>query len=229
MDASAGNPSPFRFCRNLFIAEHTGVTVRSIPELLTALAMIPDASLYSHTYYFLHRYPQLFPSVTNEFSYWITQVLAEESLGNELSAIDFNRCADLAYLREYFMQTLTDFVHKNRHNCKTVSDYEALPITAVRWQTMPASCVAGTLQDFAQCLGQADTASLLFHMYESRLRLTSGSNDFSLWIEHACGNKELAGTIASLNLNIQSFTSLKDRICSLITAEMESPKNHVCV
>ena len=65
---------------------------------------------------------------------------------------------------------------------------------------IPTSYVAHDLREFIEILKLVSLDTLYFHIFESRLRLHKGVNDFSIWINDCLGEKALADEIAVLDL-----------------------------
>jgi hypothetical protein len=81
---------------------------------------------------------------------------------------------------------------------------------------LPTSYVAHDLREFVEILRKVTIDSIYFHVYEARLRLQKGTNDFSIWISDALGEKELADRIASINPYVYTLENLRNRIIEQI-------------
>jgi hypothetical protein len=57
--------------------------------------------------------------------------------------------------------------------------------------------------------------SLYFHIFEAKLRLQRGANDFSLWLEDCLGEKELAEQITRLDPYNYTMENLREIIIQL--------------
>ncbi len=77
---------------------------------------------------------------------------------------------------------------------------------------MPTSYVAHNLGDFVEIMRKVTIDSIYFHIYEARLRLQKGTNDFSIWMEDSLGEKELADRIASIDPYVYTLENLRSRI-----------------
>ena len=64
--------------------------------------------------------------------------------------------------------------------------------------------------------------SQYFHIFEARLRLGKGTNDFSNWIESSIGDKELATDISKLDPYTQTLEALRKNLVKLIEKRMNN-------
>ncbi|MFC1667306.1 DUF5752 family protein, partial [Candidatus Omnitrophota bacterium] len=71
----------FKFYTRLHLKVLTGLKASNIKELLRLIKKVSDASIYYHTHHFLQQHQYLSPEPPNDFAYWITSALNEETLG----------------------------------------------------------------------------------------------------------------------------------------------------
>jgi len=81
---------------------------------------------------------------------------------------------------------------------------------------LPTQYEAADLMEFTEILKKVDIGSIYFHIFESRLRLERKTNDFSLWIETAIGNKELAKQISRLDPYTRTLEDLRQALIEII-------------
>ncbi len=81
---------------------------------------------------------------------------------------------------------------------------------------MPTPYVAHDLREFAETLRKISLGSLYFHVFESRLRLGKGLNDFSTWLQDSLGEAELAEDIARLDPYTYTLEGLRSALIQLI-------------
>jgi len=77
---------------------------------------------------------------------------------------------------------------------------------------IPTNYVAYDLRDFAEILKKITIDSIYFHIFEARLRLGKGTNDFSNWIENSLGDKELADEISKLDPYTRTLENLRETL-----------------
>src|SRR5438876_10001227 len=92
--------NPFHFVTQTSLVELTGLRARELYELLNHLKTVPLSVIYYHTHHFLRQHQFLSPEPPNDFAYWVTNVLQEDRLGEQLAAIDTIRFASLRLLKE---------------------------------------------------------------------------------------------------------------------------------
>ena len=80
--------NPFRFSTQVNLIELTEWQAHDLTELLTYLRRAPGSMFYFHTHHFLKQHQFLSPEPPNDFAYWVTHVLQEDKLGEQLAAID---------------------------------------------------------------------------------------------------------------------------------------------
>ena len=65
------------------------------------------------------------------------------------------------------------------------------------------------LREFVRALHQISLGSLYFHMFEAKLRLGRGQNDFSTWFDKSLGEPELAAEVAHIDPYSYTLEGLK--------------------
>jgi hypothetical protein len=210
-------PRPFRFYTSLVLQESTGLRTATLPTLAKMLRTVPESCVYHHTHHFLLQHHYLTPEPTNDFAYWVADVLGEKPLGELLASIDIMEFHTLADLREAFVGPIER--HLTAHpqaRFKFVSEGQEFFFMKAVHVVMPTSHTARTLAEFAQHLERVSIRSLYFHMFDARLRLGQPTNDFSRWIGEQLGLTELAQRIATLNPYIHTLDALRAILLGLV-------------
>ena len=78
------------------------------------------------------------------------------------------------------------------------------------------------MREFLEILRKITIDAIYFHIFEARLRLERGTNDFSSWIEHSVGNKELADAISRLDPYTHTLEELRKVIIRKIEERLSS-------
>lgn len=191
-----------------------GLKARTVEELLEHLLHVPDASIYFHTHKFLHQHHYLSPEPPNDFAYWMTEVLNDAELGESLSSVDIIQYNTLADLRTRFVEILEGHV-KTAQSRRHAPRGEEFYFMASRMFVFGTSHVAHSLTEFVDIVQQVSVNSLYFHVFDARLRLQQGENDFSRWFSDL-GKTELAKQIAQLDPYTQTLEGLRRRIIRLV-------------
>lgn len=209
---------PFLFYSRLHLIELTGIRVSTIPELLKNLWTVSGSCIYHHTHHFIQRHQYLLPEPPNDFAYWVSEVIGDAELGEELASIDIMSHPTIRSIREALIRKIEDAI-RSRPRLKNLSVPEGSEFSFLKSVSFifPTQYVASDLKTFADCLKQISISSVYFHMFEARLRLERSTNDFSNWLANSLGEKGLALKIARLDPYTQTGEGLRETILGLIS------------
>ena len=191
-----------------------GQRARTIDELLTGIRSVSDASIYFHTHRFLHQHHFLSPEPPNDFAYWVTNALGDDFLGEKLWSIDTVRFDDISGLRATLIAIL-EYHLDSRRRASECQAGEEFHFMACRTFVLPTAYVAHNLVQFAEALAKVSIGSVYFHMFDSKLRLKSGDNDFSRWFRDQ-GKTALADETKRLDPYSYTLDGLRLRIGALV-------------
>jgi hypothetical protein len=208
---------PFRFSTRLHLTELTGLRASTLGQLLGLIKEVPGASIYHHTHRFLQQHQYLSPEPPNDFAYWITEAIGEDELGEELASIDTIEYNTIRALRNRIVETIEAYL-KNHPlaKLKFVRTGEEFHFIKSVSFIFPTRYIAGDLREFAEVLKQITIDSIYFHIFEARLRLEKGTNDFSNWIGDSLGDKGLAEEISKLDPYTYTLDELRKTVIKLI-------------
>jgi hypothetical protein len=206
---------PFHFASSLDLTLATNRRARDAAELLHHVREASGAAIYFHTHHFLMQHQHLSPEPTNDFAYWVTTALQEDRLGEQLAAIDIIRFSSLGALRDSIAGVLERFLEGST-TLRTAPAGEEFHVREAASFVVPTGYVAHDLREFAACVEQIGFGSLSFHMFDARLRLERGANDFSEWLKHAHGEGQLADAIARLDPYTHTLEGLRRQIVRLV-------------
>ena len=213
---------PFKFCTSLILEESTGLRASTLGMLAKLLRSVPEAAIYHHTHDFLLQHHYLTPEPTNDFAYWVTHVLAEEALGEQLASVDILEHHSLQSLREALAVAVETYLQQTPSaRLKFVSPGEEFFFVKSVQVILPTQYVATTLQEFGDILARVSVRCLYYHIFNARLRLGRSTNDFSLWVGEQLGRHELAAHLAHLDPYAHTLDALRSIILSLIHRELE--------
>ena len=128
-----------------------GLRAHSIDELLTGIRSVPDASIYYHTHRFLHQHHFLSPEPPNDFAYWVTTILGDETLGELLWSVDTIRFNDISGLREALIAILDRYLAAKARSieCETGEEFHFMKsrsfVVPTRRTLLRRSVLMGTL------------------------------------------------------------------------------------
>jgi small-conductance mechanosensitive channel len=214
---------PFRFYAQLHLKELTGLKAKNLSELTATLKDVDDSVVYYHTHNFIEEYQYLTPQPANDFALWVSDALGDEILGEKLANIDTFEFSTIGALRERLVDVLNEAlsVRPDGNGVPQGREFHFIKSLSV---IIPTFHVAHDLREFIEVLRMTSIDTLYFHIFEARLRLHKGVNDFSIWLNDCLGEKELADKIAVLDPYTYSFEGLRSMIIQL--AEKHVEKEH---
>jgi len=206
---------PFRFSTRLHMKELTGLKARNLKELVDILKQSPDSIIYYHTHHYLEQYHFLTPEPSNDFALWVRDALGYEELGERLASIDILDFPTLGALKEGIINLIEDYLSRGEDARVALQGREFYFIKSIS-VIIPTNLIAHDLREFVEILRKLSVESLYFHIFESRLRLGKGFNDFSIWVEDSLDDSELAGKIARLDPYFYTMEGLRSTLIQLI-------------
>ncbi|PIQ84750.1 MAG: hypothetical protein COV75_00480 [Candidatus Omnitrophica bacterium CG11_big_fil_rev_8_21_14_0_20_63_9] len=212
---------PFRFYTSLILQESTGLRAATLAVLLKLLRTVPESCIYHHTHFFLLQHNYLIPEPTNDFAYWIAEVLGEEGLGELLASMDILEHRTLASLREALIETIDRYVQEHpTARLRFVGEGEEFFFIKAVHVIVPTRFQASTLEEFAYALEHVSPASLYFHMFDARLRVGERANDFAVWLSQQLGLAELGESVAGLDPYGHTLEALRAILLGLVREEL---------
>ncbi|MFH1709633.1 MAG: DUF5752 family protein [bacterium] len=208
---------PFIFCTRLHLTELTGLKASGLEQLLAQLKQVPDSCIYHHTHRFLQQHQYLSPEPPNDFAYWVSDILGDDELGEELASIDTIQFSSLGSLRDKIISTIEKHIEKEPPSKNRFARFgEEFHFMKSISFLIPTGQVVNDLKEFTEILKKMSLDSIYFHIFESRLRLGRKANDFSAWIESSFGEKELARKISALDPYTYTLDELRNKVVRLI-------------
>jgi len=205
---------PFQFSTRLHLKELTGLSASNLSQLSSRLQQVPDAVVYYHTHSFVEEYQFLTPEPTNDFALWVQDALGYDILAERLASIDTFEFSAIEALRQRIIGVIQDFLAQtsNEREAPPGNEFHFIKSISV---VLPTSYIAHNLAEFVGILRRVSIGSLFFHIFEAKLRLQRGTNDFSLWLEDCLGEKELAEQITRLDPYNYTMENLRETIIHL--------------
>jgi len=206
--------SEFFFHTKLDQAILLGVKARNLSELLAGIQKAPESCIYYHTHRYLRQHHFLSPEPPNDFAYWITEVLNESTLAERISSVDIIQFQSLEALRNAFIDIIQTHLESSERTPSAPAG-EEFHFMAARTFVLRTPYVAHDLAEFAALLKEISAGSLYYHIFEAKLRLVKGENDFSLWFR-GLGKTELADKVSRLDPYTQTLEGLRNRLIQLV-------------
>ena len=191
-----------------------GLRASSIEDLLAGIRSVPDSSIYFHTHRFLHQHHFLSPEPPNDFAYWVTGVLGDDILGEQLWSVDTVQFGSIGDLRAKMIAILETQLAEGarRPVCQSGEEFYFM---ASRLFVLPTGLAARDLDEFAHHLSQVSLSSIYFHMFDAKLRLKNGETDFSRWFRDV-GNAALADQTRRLDPYSYTLDGLRQQIIAFV-------------
>jgi hypothetical protein len=213
---------PFQFYTRLHLSELTGLKASTLSELLELTKRVSGSSIYHHTHKFLQQHQYLSPEPPNDFAYWITEVLGEDRLGEKLASIDIVQFSTIRSLRDKIIEVietyLQEYPESERRFAHPGSEFHFISSVSFIFAT---GYVAHNLVEMADILKKVTIDSVYYHIFEARLRLEKGDNDFSNWIESAIGDRQLADQISRLDPYTFTLEDLRNTVIKIIEKRID--------
>jgi len=207
---------PFEFKQCISIIRSTGQKAKNLTELRNIIAKISDESIFHHVYQYFLKGHML--EYTNDFAQWAGESLEERALAERLSSIDPYSLKTIDAVRKQLIKEIDSFLKSfpSPHDVVEGNEfYFNETITIV----FPIGVKTKNLAEFLVALKHVDPASIYYHFYDSKVRLGEGIvDDFSRWIEHTLGNKDLADQIRSIDPFMHSIESIREHVTELVEA-----------
>lgn len=209
----------FEFRQCISIPKSTGKKAATLRELREAISSVSDESIFHHTYqYFLKGH---ILEYTNDFAHWAGESLEERSLAELLSGIDPYEFKNIAELRRELLREIDEYLEK------FPEPREAMPgdefyLNQTITLTFPAGIRVRNLAEFLIAIKYVDAGSIYYHFYEARVRLGSGVDDFSAWIQNVLLNKELADRIRTIDPFMHSVEGIREHIIEVVEEKVKT-------
>ncbi len=214
---------PFRFYTKLHLTELTGLRAATLNQLLILIKEVPGSCIYHHTHRFLQQHEYLSPEPPNDFAYWVSEVLGEDRLGERLSSIDTIQFVAIRSLRDKLIATIDDYLKNDPlSRLKFAREGEEFHFIKSVSFVFATNYIAYDLREFREALERITLDSLYFHIFDARLRLEHGFNDFSNWLKNSTGDRELAARLSRLDPYTYTLEELRKTIIEIIDERISS-------
>lgn len=208
----------FRFYTRVHLRALTGIKIKNLRELLEHVKTVPGSVIYHHTHHYLQQHQSLTPEPPNDFAFWVMEALNETELGEKLTSINTCEFSSIRALREKIADTIEKHLEKSKRPMKEANEGQEFYLMKSISFVLPTPYSAHTLQEFVEILKKVSVHSIYYHMFEAKLRLEKGVNDFSLWLETSLELADLAKKIARLDPYTHTMEGLREKIIGLCLA-----------
>jgi small-conductance mechanosensitive channel len=206
---------PFYFYSRVHLAELTGLKAKTLPEMVNILKQMPDEVIYYHTHHFLEEHQYLIPELSNDFAIWVRDSLGDEVLAERLASVSVFEFKNLGPFRDRLVGIIQEYISRDGFEREAIKGREFHFIKSIS-VILPTAYSAHDLREFIESLKKVSTDSLYFHIFESRLRLGNGANDFSSWLEDDMGEEELAREVSRIDPYVYTLEGLRSLLIQII-------------
>lgn len=213
------NPlGPFEFKECISLVKSTGKKAKTLRELRDLIALVGDESIYYHTYqYYLRR--QIL-EYNNDFAHWAGENLEERALSEYFSNVDPFSLKDVAELRKALLKVIDDYLERFPEPREVMPGNEFYFNEAIIL-VFPAGLKASNLAELFIAIRYIDPPSVYYHFYEAKMRLRSGIDDFSKWVEDGLGRKDLAAKIRSIDPLMHTLDGIREHVSEMVEEEVK--------
>ena len=208
--------TPFLFNSRLNLTELTGLKAKTLAGLLENLKKVPDSVIYYHTHHFLEEHNYLTPEPANDFAVWVSDALGNDILGEKLASVDTFDFTSLGALRDRIIGVIEENMSDPSCIGRSAMDGEEFHFMKSVSVILPTPYQAEDLREFVEILRKISLNSLYYHVFESRMRLGKGTNDFSIWLEQNLDETELGREIAKLDPYTYSLEGLRSALIQMV-------------
>jgi hypothetical protein len=153
-------------------------------------------------------------------------MLGEATLGELLAGVDTMSYSTLADLRQALVDIVEGYLaERPAARLRFAGEGGEFFFVKSIHVVMPTPHVVQSLAEFARALEQVSIRSLYYHLFDARLRVGHGTNDFSKWLEEQLGCGALAEEIRRLDLYTHTLEALRRILLALIYHTLERQRN----
>ncbi|MBA4311283.1 MAG: hypothetical protein C0417_01495 [Chlorobiaceae bacterium] len=211
---------PFQFFTRQNLTYLLGKKAKNLNALLTGIKEIPLASIYQHTHHFLEQHEYLSPEPPNDFAYWITNVLQNNALGEEIAGIDLRQFSSLKDIQVRLVEIVENSIQHDPESAnRNVPAGEEFHFMGAQTFVFPTQYIANDLMEFKQCLGSVSNYSIYYHMFEAPL--FQEKSRFCYWIQNSLEDEKLALAFKNLDPYTQTLDNLKHNLVRLVRVRLE--------
>lgn len=211
---------PFQFITAAKIIQICGQKATTLNELHYWLKRVGDGSIFYHTFQSLEWFHFLTEGFTNDFAQWVLAACNENSLAEQLAAVDVRDYVSLAELRTRLLEVVGDYLRENPAGSDRPG-FEPFYFCESLTVKVSTGLRARTLREFIASLESIGLSSVYYHFLTSRLRLQLVTNDFSLWVRTCLDLPELAEQIERIDIYTNTLQGVRRKIIGLAEPWLE--------
>jgi len=212
--------APFHFQSAAHLIRIGREKAGNLAELLEALKVCPDESIFQHTFQTLREHHFLRQGFSNDFAHWTFAACNEVGLAERLAGIDVREFMSIAALRQRLVDIVEAYLQQNPR-ARDRAAFEPFYFSATEVIVIPTPFVARDLVEFADGIRHVSLTSIHYHFIDARLRLKLNSNDFSLWLEHELDLGHLADRINRIDIYTSTLHDVRRAILRYVQSTLD--------
>lgn len=203
------------------VKELLGLRADNEIQLMELLEDVSCDSIYFHMHSYFLRHSFLSGPYTNDFANWAAIQLRDRVLGEKLAGVSISPDRGLDDVRIELIETI------DKHLLQLMSIPSATPGSPFHFMSsqiveIPLGIQVDDLPAFLEILKNVHSSSIYYHIFEARIRVRRGRNDFSSWFDECLGLKDLAAEIEKIDFYMYSLEDLRSEIGRLCRMELET-------
>ncbi len=211
MNTQGLQPFDFRAC--ISVLKSTGKKARNLRELRDNISVASQDCIFHHTYqYFLKGHVLEY---TSDFAHWAGESLEERALAERLANIDPYDLESIDAVRGELVRVIDDYLAHFPEPREALAGDEFFFNETVSL-VFPVGVRARNLAEFLAAIKYVDAACIYYHFFEARMRLGSGKDDFSSWMEEVLGKTELAQRVRSIDPFMHSLEDIRQHVIDVV-------------
>lgn len=203
--------SPFYFNTSAHLVRICRESASTLGELLDAMRVVPDDSIFQHTFRTLQEHHFIREGFSNDFAHWAFAACNEVALAEQLASLDVREYTSLATLRGRVVEIIEDYIQQNPRACDRIA-LEPFYFCASDTVVIPTPIVARDLTEFVDGIEKVSLHSIHYHFIDARLRLKLTSNDFSEWLENELGLPTLGERLNRIDIYTATLQEVRQQI-----------------
>jgi hypothetical protein len=211
---------PFKFIGCTEVHELLGLRADNEVQLMEMLEDIPADSIYYHTHSYFLRHVYLAGPYPNDFANWAAIELRDRVLGEKLAAVSVSAKKSIEDIRLELIETIDRHLSKLKA-VPTASNGSPFYFMKSEIVEIPLEKEARNLREFTSVLEDIHASAIYYHIFEARIRVRRGRNDFSSWLDDILGFHDLGESIEKIDFYMHSLETLRARILELCYEELD--------
>lgn len=215
---------PFKFYTRQNIIYLLGRKAHNLEELLIGIKEVPAMSIYHHTHHYLEMHEFLSPEPPNDYAYWITNILLEKLLGEEVASIDLRQLSTIEEIRSRLIEVIESYLQATQETTlRYAPNGQEFHFMSARTFVFPTKYKATDLKQFLKYLKIVSLHSIYFHVFETGLE--KQIPDFATWLSSSLNESTLAKEFRKMDPYTQTLENLRQTLIKIVENRLKEIEN----